>query len=117
MKLLIGLAACLALMLGSPNAAIAAYIYNANSDFTSFESSQSGNQDPFFSNFSAGYGQNLGDFTAFAPTQHTDNWHNNSDLQGWCFANSIAGRSRSGGLSPLQPAGVSPRKRRSEHHP
>jgi len=86
-KILSGLVACLVLSLAGSNSACANWIYNANSEFTNFESLNSGNQTPAFSNFTIGYSLTLGGFTAFAETEHTDNWMGQSDLQGWSFVN------------------------------
>jgi hypothetical protein len=96
MKSLIGLASCLALTLaltlGGSDTAIADQIYDANSDFKAFELANSGTQSgAFFTpNWSAGYGLSLGDFTAFAPANHTDAWLFNPAVQGWYIANTYS---------------------------
>ena len=87
MRILFGLAACLVLSLAGSNSAFAAWVYDANSEFKSFELTHSGNNvAPYFSNFSAGYGQDLGDFTPFAASQHNDGFLGVDSLQGWNFA-------------------------------
>ncbi|MEI7458527.1 MAG: PEP-CTERM sorting domain-containing protein [Pirellula sp.] len=92
MRILFGFVACLAISLAGANSACANWIYNANSDFKAFEIGNSGILAPSFSNFTAGYSQTLGGFTAFAATQHTDNWTSrpNAELQGWSFANNVS---------------------------
>ena len=87
------LIACLVLSLAGSNSAFAAWIYDANSEFKTFEAGASGNNvAPSFSNFTAGYSQNLGGFTAFAASQHTDNWLSRpgAELQGWSFVNTYS---------------------------
>jgi hypothetical protein len=86
-RILFGLVACLVLSLAGSNSAVAAWVYNANSEFKAFELANTGNVvAPSFSNFTVGYSQTLGGFTAFAADNHTDNWYNPS-LQGWYVAN------------------------------
>ena len=107
-KILSGLVACLVLSLAGSNSACANWIYNANSEFTNFESLNSGNQTPAFSNFTIGYSLTLGGFTAFAETEHTDNWMGrpNAELQGWSVANNVsvpaAVVNQSGGSVPFR---------------
>jgi hypothetical protein len=87
-RILSGLIACLMLSLAGVNAAFAAWVYDANSEFKAFElANNSGSFAPSFSNFTAGYSQTLGSFTAFEATQHTDNWFSKPELQGWNFVN------------------------------
>ena len=84
MRILFGFVACLALSLAGSNSAFAAWVYDANKEFKDFELAHSGNDvAPYFSNFSAGTGTTLGDFTAFASTLHTDSWAGSATIQGW----------------------------------
>ena len=78
---------CLVLSAAGSNSAFADWVYDANSEFKAFELANNGsNIAPSFSNFTTGYGQNLGDFTAFAATQHNDSLLGDASLQGWNFA-------------------------------
>jgi hypothetical protein len=80
----------LAISLAGAHSACANWVYNANSDFTAFELANSGNQTPAFSNFTVGYSLTLGGFTAFAATEHTDNWISKPGLEGWYIANNAS---------------------------
>lgn len=86
LKVIRGALACLVLSVAGSNFAFADWVYDANKDFKTYEVGASGNQTAAFSNFTTGYGQNLGDFTAFAATQHNDNILGDASLQGWNFA-------------------------------
>lgn len=80
------LVTCLVLSVAGTNSAFAAWVYDANSEFKTYELANNGsNIAPTFSNFTTGYGQNLGDFTAFAATQHNDSLLGDASLQGWNF--------------------------------
>jgi hypothetical protein len=114
-RILFGLVACLVLSLAGSNSAFAAWVYNANNEFVVHESG--GSQVAAFSNFKAGYITNtggvpdLGSFTQFDATDHTDAWLGNSAMQGWSMNNgsgSVPAIVVNTTNSPVSPSGIGP---------
>ncbi len=66
----------------SGTTADAGMVYNANNSFKNYQLANAGDVSSTFGNFSAGYDEVLGGFTAFTDAENTDNWFD-PNLQGW----------------------------------